>query len=401
MRHAIFGASRVKEIRMPMVRQDAFPVFCILFLAVVLPAQAAPRATPSVKKAPALQQSGIQQAPSLTDPAAASAGNQGVEFEPTALSTLPGGSVEKIEGRPSSVQIQVRLLSDKLAAAFKDRPGNGRYERWAVVPFENQGKEAEKRKLGEVIGAEVESRLKGDHGLVLVERMQISRVLQEMQLVQVGLVTNVDGAEETQMGKMLDAQVLVTGTVGQLGDKYVVNARVVSVEEAKVLASAQVTIEADELIALSSDAVVLRSKSDAVFRSALIPGWGQFYNRQQAKGTAIMITTAALLGGGITFYVLGSQTETAYQGISQENLGPCDGRGSDQLGACVEAQRVLAESRYGISRALFIGAGAVYAYNLLDAWLSGYSPSSAESSRYAEALRFDVAPGWAGVSGQF
>lgn len=317
------------------------------------------------------------------------------------MTEAPASALEEIEGRPSSVRIQLRLLGDKLADAFRNKPGSGRYERWAVVPFDNQGKEAERRQLGEVIGAEVESRLKSDHRLVLVEGMRISRVLQEMRLVQVGLVEADSGSEEVQMGKMLDAQVLVTGTIGQLGDKFVVNARVVSVEEAKVLASAQVTIEAEGLIALSSDAVVLRSKSDAVFRSALIPGWGQFYNRQQAKGTAIMITAGALLAGGVTFYILGSQAETTYQGISPEKAGPCADRLSDQLGACVEAQRVLAESHYGISRALFVGLGAVYAYNLLDSWLSGYSPSNAESGQYASLPRLELAPGWAGVSGEF
>ena len=142
--------------------------------------------------------------------------------------------------------------------------------------------------IGQVVASELEGRLKVDHGFVLVERMQMSRVLEEMQLAQVGLV---DESKAPEMGKMLDAQVLVTGTVGQLGDKFVVNARVVSVEEAKVLASAQVTIDAAGLIALSSDAVVLRTKSDAVFRSLIIPGWGQFYNRQQAKGAAIMIAS--------------------------------------------------------------------------------------------------------------
>lgn len=383
---------------MPMPHQEARAVFCVILMSFALPVQAAPRGSASIKKAPAVQQRAVQQAPSLTAPSTPIPVEEAVAFEPMPLPEPLVPTLQEIEGRPSSVQIQIRLLSDKLAEAFRNKPGNGRYERWAVVPFDNQGDEAAKRQLGEVIGAEVESRLRNDHNLVLVERMQMARVLEEMQLAQVGLV---DESNAPEMGKMLDAQVLVTGTVGQLGEKYVVNARVVSVEEAKVLASAQVTIEAEGLIALSSDAVVLRSKSDAVFRSALIPGWGQFYNRQQAKGTAIMIAAGALVAGGVTFYVLGSQTETAYQGISQESLGPCEGRTSEQLGACVEAQRVLAESQYGISRALFIGLGAVYVYNLLDAWLSGYSPSSAESARYSDTLRFDVAPGWAGVSGQF
>lgn len=372
-------------------------VLCVALISFAVPAEAARRSTAR------------KSTPTLTTPPLEPAAEAGLEARPAvAVEPEPAPdpavkpapvAVEAIEGRPSSVQIQVRLLGDRLAAAFKDRPGNGRYERWAVVPFDNQGEDAQKRQLGQVVASELEGRLKVDHGFVLVERMQMSRVLEEMQLAQVGLV---DETKAPEMGKMLDAQVLVTGTVGQLGDKFVVNARVVSVEEAKVLASAQVTIDAAGLIALSSDAVVLRTKSDAVFRSLIIPGWGQFYNRQQAKGAAIMIASGALIAGGVTFYVLGNQTESTYRTISKENPGPCADRAIDQLGGCVEAQRVLAESRYGISRALFVGLGAVYVFNVLDAWISGYSPDSASASLYAsEGLQLELAPGWAGVSSSF
>lgn len=372
-------------------------VLCVALMSFALPAQAARRSSPR-KAAPELTAPPKEAAP---DPVLETLPVVDVQPEPEPMAKSPPAppALEEIEGRPSSVQIQVRLLGDRLAAAFKDKPGNGRYERWAVVPFDNQGDDAQKRQLGQVVASELEGRLKVDHGFVLVERMQMSRVLQEMQLAQVGLV---DETKAPEMGKMLDAQVLVTGTVGQLGDKFVVNARVVSVEEAKVLASAQVTIDAAGLIALSSDAVVLRTKSDAVFRSLIIPGWGQFYNRQQAKGAAIMIASGALIAGGVTFYVLGNQTESAYRTISKENPGPCADRAIDQLGGCVEAQRVLAESRYGVSRALFVGLGAVYVFNVLDAWISGYSPDAATSSLYAaEGLRLEFAPGWAGVTSSF
>lgn len=306
--------------------------------------------------------------------------------------------LEMAAGRPSSVQIQLRLLADKLKGAFDGRPGNGRYERWAVVPFDDVGDEVKKRQLGTVIAAEVETRLKNDHGLVLVERMQMAKLLKEMQLAMLGVV---DESTASEVGKMLDAQVLVTGSVALLGEDYVVHAKVISVEEAKVLATADLRFAAKGLIALSSEAVVLRTKSDAFFRSMLVPGWGQLYNRQTAKGVTVMAGSVALLGGGIGFYFLGANAEKKYQRISESNLGPCSGFEGVELGSCVESQRLSAENHYLVSRILFISFGALYAYNLIDAWVSGYSHSDADKARYASGWQFDLAPGWAGVSGEF
>jgi hypothetical protein len=225
--------------------------------------------------------------------------------------------------------------------------------------------------------------------------MKLNEIMKELQLGQTGLV---DESHAPQVGKLAGADVLVIGSVGQLGDRYVVNARAVSAEEGKVLASAQVPINAAGLVALSSNAIVLRSRSDAVFRSVLIPGWGQWYNRQEQKGTFIMVLSAGLLAGGVTSYVLGKQAERAYTGITPQAPGVCSGRDGDRFTQCVRDQKLTAQSRYNLATGLFIGLGAVYAYNLLDAFLFGYTPS-----RQMNAEAFDVAvnPGGVQLRGSF
>lgn len=303
-------------------------------------------------------------------------------------------------GKPGSVEIQTRRLSDKLATAFKDKDGGGRYERWAVVPFSEHGEDVQKRRLGEVVAAQVEGTLKNDHGFICVERMKLAEVVKELQLAQAGLI---DEAKAPKVGELAGADVLVVGSVGMLGDRYVVNARAVSASEGKVLAAAQVTIEAKGLVALSSDALVLRTRSDAVFRSLLVPGWGQLYNRQDQKGGLIMFAGGSLLAGGLTFYLLGSSAETEYKLLDpQRHKGVCDGRVGEQFSVCVENQRQVANDRYSTSNTLFAAFGLVYAYNLLDAWLFGYTPDESTRSLYATGLpSIDVLPNGVAVSGAF
>lgn len=284
-------------------------------------------------------------------------------------------------GRPGSVEIQVRRLSDKLADGFRSRPGGGRYERWAVVPFTELGEEVSKQRLGDVVSALLENSLKSDHRFLCVERLRLVEVVKELQLAQAGLV---DDRNAQNVGQLAGADVLVVGSVGLLGDRYVINARVVSVDEAKILASAQATVDAAGLVAISSEAVVLRTREEAIFRSVLLPGWGQMYNRQTEKGGLLMLSTFGLLAGGLTSQLLGGMAERDYAGISRAAPGPC--ADAPSLGPCVARHRQLADDRYQLARGLFIGAGALYLYNLVDAWVFGYTPTAATQSLYGARL---------------
>jgi len=305
---------------------------------------------------------------------------------PTPSASRPGAAAPKPapagedEGRPSSVEIQVRRLGDKLATGMAGRPGQGRYERWAVVAFQELGEEVSKRRLGEVVAAMLQDTLKSDHDFLCIERLRMVEVVKEMQLAQAGLI---DESKAGDVGKLAGADVLVVGSVSLVGTKYVITARVISTEKAEVQASAQVNVDAAGLVALSSDAVVLRTREDAVFRSALIPGWGQMYNRQNEKGGLLMFATLGLVAGGITFQVMGGVTEAEYRAATPDDPKSCAGAGN--FGDCLVGLRQTADGRYQVARGLFIGAAAVYAYNVLDAWLFGYTPDAASKSLYKSA----------------
>lgn len=347
-----------------------------LTTALSLATQAAPSVAPGVKAPNPASAPAVSAPGALTPPSGTGAGQDGA----VAASAPPATPPEGDPGRPDSVEIQVRRMADQLAAGMSGRKGQGRYDRWAVTPLAELGDEVQKRHLGEVVAEQVEGSLKGDHGFICVERLRLAKVINELALVDAGLV---DESKAAKAGELAGADILVVGSVGLLGSQYIVNLRAVSVAEAKILAVASARFDAAGLVALSSDAVVLRTKSDAVFRSVIIPGWGQFYNRQTQKGAMIMFLGGALLAGGATLGTLGLVEQAGYSGISPENPGAC--AGAPSLSACVGDLRITANGRFSTANMLFIGYGLVYLYNILDAYLFGYEPDAATKKLYGDA----------------
>jgi TolB-like protein len=291
-----------------------------------------------------------------------------------------------LDGKGDTVVIAVRKIGDALAKAFDSEEGKGRYKTWAVVAFKENGKLTGEKQLGIVVASELENTLRRDHGYIMVERLRLAEVMKEIALGQAGVTEERDAAA---IGHAAGADVLVVGQVSELGDKFRINARVITVDTAKVLAGASGDVEAAGLITLSSDAVVLRSKSGAVFRSVLIPGWGQFYNREEGKGVVIMSVIGVSLLGGIGFALAGANAEQTYKKINPNQndpnfwLGPCEKAGDVQ--ACIENQRLAGQQFYVVRNAMFVVTGLVWAYNIADAYIFGFEPVGPQKSLFTLA----------------
>jgi TolB-like protein len=253
------------------------------------------------------------------------------------------------EAEPS-VRLRLRKVAWDLTAAFDDVPGRGRFQTVAVLPFLEHGEETERRRIGTLVSAELATFLRRDHGLWLVERSRIEEALVEAYLSETG-ITDPDSA--VRLGELLAAQALVVGEVSAAGEAFLVNVRIVGTETGEVLVAEQASLPAADLVSYASEAVVLRTQSAAVFRSVLIPGWGQFYNRQPAKGWSFIGTEGILLGGALTLHLAGQQSHARY--VETGDLLPYD-----QAVRLLEARNVV-----------LIVAGVVWAYNVLDAWLNG------------------------------
>ncbi|MGI5863915.1 MAG: FlgO family outer membrane protein [Myxococcales bacterium] len=346
--------------------------------------QAAPAAAPTAPSAEA-QQAEQAQTPSAAATAAAPeaapapAAAPEVAAAPTAAPAAkavpapergpeqksPSSDLGAVES--TSVEIQMRKLADSLAAAFEKLPGKARYRRLAVVPFTDLGEQAKRHEIGAIVTAEIATCLRRDHNLLLVERAQLATVFEELKLMSLSVD---DLSAVPDLGKMTDAQALVIGSVAEAGDKYLVNARLVATSNAETLAAESVSVAAAGMVALASNAVVLRSRSGAVFRSLLIPGWGQFYNRQAWKGWGFIGLEAAALGGALAFQLAGDRAYNDYKSRTS-----ADQLGDDPPARAAELYET-ASSRYETRNVLLFVAAGIWALNVIDAFASGVDGES-------------------------
>lgn len=79
----------------------------------------------------------------------------------------------------------------------------------------------------------------------IVERRQLARVLAEQDLTDSSLF---DAESIASIGKILGIEAIVTGSIADLGSGVKINARVISVETARVFAAASVKIPKDDIV---------------------------------------------------------------------------------------------------------------------------------------------------------
>jgi TolB-like protein len=270
--------------------------------------------------------------------------------------------VKRLGGVESaSVEVAIRKLADRMAEGFSKLPGSARYRRLAVLPFSDLGEETKKRQIGAIVTAELATDLRRDHNLLLVERSQLDRVIDEMKLQS---TVAEDPSQTGKLAMLADAQALVIGSVAEAGDQYLVDARVVASETGQTLAAESAKVQAAGLVAVARDAVVLRSRSGAVFRSTLIPGWGQFYNRQAWKGYSFLGGEVAIFGSALAFHLAGNSAYSQYEKrTSRADLGADPSSEASALYS-------KATSRYQIRNGLLIAGAAVWVLNVIDAYAS-------------------------------
>ncbi len=264
------------------------------------------------------------------------------------------------------VEIRLRMLADLLADGFRQLPGRGRYERLVVAEFAENGSAVKDINLGPLVGAQLNTFLKRDHGFFLLERARLADMLKEMEMAMTGLV---DASKAAEVGKMLGAQAIVVGSVAEAGADFVINARLISAESAEVLVAESMTVPRAGMIALSDESVVLRTRSGSIFRSLLVPGWGQFYNRQPVKGGILIGTELALAGVAVAMHFLGDGDEKTY--LASDFALKYPDLTSSELSEKATALRQSAEDYYQLRNVFIYSAMGVYLYGILDAYLFG------------------------------
>jgi TolB-like protein len=301
-----------------------------------------------------------------TAPVDASAPAEKSETQAAAEATQARSEVVEAVG----LDARVRRLSDDIGLAIKRLPGDHRLERFAVMPFEQVGAEAKSRQLGVVVADLVLTNLARDHRLPMTERSQLRQVLTEKSIAEMGITQE---TEAIDVGQIMQARALVIGQVADVGKSFKVQVRVLDTSSARVVHADEVDLPKEELIAVSTNAVVLRTKTDALFRSAVAPGWGQVYNGEPVKaglvggtvgGLAAMTLASGLATGGLYLLYNSASPENNYWGALFFNNNVDKQAQDQQLGTLLLASNVALYATAGLAALTVLawGSGAAEAY---------------------------------------
>lgn len=123
----------------------------------------------------------------------------------------------------------------------------------AVLPFDGRGREFAEDGTGKSV-AELVSVGLMENGVNTVERAEIEKIIDELNLSAVGLT---DKDSQTKIGRMTGAKILVTGSVFKSGSKTFVVAKIIGTETGKVVgASVNGTKEPADLVGALNQKIV-------------------------------------------------------------------------------------------------------------------------------------------------
>lgn len=255
----------------------------------------------------------------------------------------------------SSAEIAIGNIINQISQGITKEKGTGKIV-VAVTKFINLGPHAINQKMGELTSELFVANISKKKQFDLVERENLDKLLGELKLSLLG-ITNPKLA--SKVGKMLNAQIFITGAVSDLGENFYVNIRAIDVASAKIIVVAKAKIPQGDVIALSSKYIVRKTKLGALYRSTIMPGWGQIYSEKKVKGTIFTVATLGLAIGGISSYIVGN---TYYYNDKYKNA-------TNSEDATTYYDK--AKSTVSLANNLFLATGVMWIVNMVDAYISG------------------------------
>ena len=145
------------------------------------------------------------------------------------------------------------------------------------------------------------SKLAAKKACILVDRSSFQTTCAEIALSQSGIIAD---SAALSAGRIMSARYILTGTIAPAFGKMRISAKIVEVETSALIASASVTLPQGDLSAFAKLAYgEQKNPTSTIFRSLLVPGWGQFYADRPGHGSVALEVCAAGLGGTIATIV--------------------------------------------------------------------------------------------------
>ena len=274
----------------------------------------------------------------------------------------------------------------------------------AILDFEPRGiSNLEAQTLTDRFATEINNTGKA----VLVDRNSMREVMQEQGYTEVECSSEECAAE---VGAMLGVQFMISGAIGKLGDTYTIDAKMFEVATgaaAKTKNSTysgkvdglitEIEVLAWEMMGLDPPAKLLKrrlggvsitaasvvkgkSRLGAMIRSAVMPGWGQFYSGKKMMGWAFLggeLTAAGLAFSAYSAYSTANSDLTAFN--QQYNNATDPVQIADLRSKTLQAEADQLSSNDQMTTMIY-AAGGLWAANVVHAFLTGPKADTASRS---------------------
>lgn len=275
------------------------------------------------------------------------------------------------EDSRSLISIGTEALAEKIVVAFKENVSAVNKNNIAIFKFKESGEEAKAKEIGTVIASILTTELNKTGEFDVIDRENVEKAYAEMEMAMSGLI---DETKDTvEIGKMVAANMFLNGEITEVEGNYIVNVKMTDVETSEVVLTESVEFPKDKMNSMSTLLLTeVKYPITAGFRSAVVPGWGQFYNDRPVIGGITLGLSLAAGGSAIAFGVLKSIAERDMQYYRQQY----DSHASWDTGD-LAANQALAEEYYdnmslAYDDAVFYGDITMYSLMGLGAvWVFG------------------------------
>jgi len=255
----------------------------------------------------------------------------------------------------------------------------------AILPFMTSGTGRPGYDPGLMAAEYGAVRLSKDERVRLVDRANVNALLKEQALTLSGVATD-SGA--VQAGKILSVRYLITGSVLVEGSTQTVSVRMTSVETGAVVSAAMATLETGSMEALYRSSIGERDQlSASLYRSAVGPGWGQFYTGHPVHGSialASTLGTLAWVGWSVADFRDKDDRLARFRAKDAATVVP--GESAQSWASRAETARTDRNSASGRVTLSLAVLGGVWIANLVDAGVLGYADSRRIRSEYFSLL---------------
>jgi TolB-like protein len=145
----------------------------------------------------------------------------------------------------SIVSLKLKELSSQVISSVESSLAEKDRFTIAIIELENIGKRARNNELGKIVSEMLTTNIVQSGNFDVVEREQLSKVLKELKLNQIGLV---DANSAKMVGKMLAADTILCGSVSEVGHFFDINVRLIDVEKAKIINAAVIEIKQGDFL---------------------------------------------------------------------------------------------------------------------------------------------------------